>query len=130
MILRGRLDGKQRNRLKGLLDMMYSPRQLGEEIGVDPNRVYMVYIPLGCPLERDGRGRILINGRAFASWYVRTYTKTRLLSDEAFCMTCRRAVKIVEPVCMQVERVSYILSFCPVCGHKISKITACKRGAV
>ena len=32
-ILKGRLDGRQRNRLKGLFDMMYTPRELAEEIG-------------------------------------------------------------------------------------------------
>ncbi len=53
IILQGRLDGRQRNRLKRLLDMMYSPKELSEEIGVNKEQIYRVYVPLGCPHERD-----------------------------------------------------------------------------
>jgi hypothetical protein len=66
VLLRGRLDGKQRNRLKGLFDMLYSPRELAEEIGINKDQVYMVYMPFGCPYERDERNHILINGNEFA----------------------------------------------------------------
>jgi hypothetical protein len=49
-ILKGRLDGKQRNRLKGLFDMLYTPKELAEEICIDIHQVYYVYVPLGCSI--------------------------------------------------------------------------------
>jgi len=42
VMLKGRLDGRQRNKLKGLLNMMYSPSELAEQIGIDKNQIYRV----------------------------------------------------------------------------------------
>ncbi len=72
-IHQGRLNGSQRNKLKGLLNMMYSPRELAEEIGIDKNQIYRVYLPLNCPHERDQQGRILIHGITFRDWYGNLY---------------------------------------------------------
>ena len=47
--LKGRLDGRQRNRLKSLLNMKYRPREIAEEVGFSVHQVYRVYIPLECP---------------------------------------------------------------------------------
>ena len=94
ILLKGRLDGQQRNRLKGLLDMLYSPAELAEEIGMNKEQVYRVYIPLGCPHERDANKRILINGRAFVDWYKDLYKKAQVSEGETFCKTCRKAVEI------------------------------------
>ena len=44
IILKGRLDIIQRNRLKSLFDMMYSPKELAEEIGIHLDQIYMVYV--------------------------------------------------------------------------------------
>jgi len=70
ILLKGRLNGSQRNKAKGLLDMMYTPRELSEEIGVSLQQVYRVYIPLGCPLTKNNRGHYLINGRDFKTWVI------------------------------------------------------------
>jgi hypothetical protein len=126
-ILKGRLNGIQRNRLKGLFDMMYSPRELAEEIGFHIDQVYNVYVPLGCPHERDDRKHIQINGRAFLAWYEKTYPKTKLAHDETFCLTCKKAVKIVSPQGQVHNDTVYVLSVCPVCGRKLTKITERKR---
>jgi hypothetical protein len=69
VLLRGRLDGKQRNHLKRLLDMLYKPRELAQELGINIDQVYLVYIPLGCPHRRDGKRYIEINGKEFREWY-------------------------------------------------------------
>jgi len=63
IILAGRLNGIQRNRLKRLLDMMYKPSELAEEVGFSLQQVYRVYVPGGCPVERDSRNHIWINGK-------------------------------------------------------------------
>ena len=49
ILLRGRLGGKQRLRLEKLLDMLYMPSELAEEVGFNRRQVYRVYIHFGCP---------------------------------------------------------------------------------
>lgn len=129
MILKGRLDGKQRNRLKGLFDMMYSPRLLAEEVGMNIDQIYAVYIPLGCPHERDGKNHIRINGKAFSEWYGRVYAKINLANDETFCLTCKKGVKLVNPKEQMKNDLVYVLSVCPVCGRRLTKIIERKRRA-
>ncbi|MDO9300776.1 MAG: hypothetical protein Q7T89_05305 [Anaerolineales bacterium] len=122
MIFRGRLDGRQRNKLKGLFDMMYTPRELAQEICIHVNQVYSVYIPLGCPLERDQRNHILINGKAFSGWYSSVYVKLRLKEDETFCKSCKQGVKIFQPKEKTKGGLVYVLSVCPHCGRNLTKI--------
>lgn len=126
-ILKGRLDGKQRNRLKSLFDMYYTPKELAEEIGMHVDQVYNVYVPLGCPQERDTSKRLLINGKLFAEWYSKVYVKLRLKQDETFCKTCRKGVKIIQPQKKRKGNLEYLLSVCPTCGRKLTKIIANQR---
>lgn len=125
--MQGRLNGTQRNKLKSLFDMMYSPRELAEEIGFDQDRVYIIYVPLGCPHERDEQNHILINGLAFAEWYIKEYAKVRLAENETFCKTCKKGVKISKPTTQAKGSITYILSICPHCGRNLTKITGYKR---
>jgi len=126
IILKGRLNGKQKYKAKRLLDMMYSPKELADEIGVSTDLIYRGYIPLGCPHERDAKNYISINGSAFLKWYEKTYTKLPIAKDETFCKTCKKAVKIVEPKQAQKKDLVYLLSICPVCGRKLTKIVTSK----
>jgi len=123
IILKGRLDGIQRNRLKSLFDMMYSPKELAEEIGINTDQVYMVYVPLGCPHEREERNNhLLINGKAFAEWYCTVYAKLHIKPNETFCKTCRKPVKIYQPKKHTKGDIVYLLSVCPICNRKLTKI--------
>lgn len=128
IIIKGRLDGRQRNRLKRLLDMPYSPGELAEEIGIDKNQIYMVYVPLGCPHERDLHKRITINGVSFFTWYQKVYKKATLSDGETFCKTCKKAVKIVSGQEITKGELTYILSACPHCGRKLTRIIHSSRG--
>lgn len=127
MILKGRLNGVQRNRLKGLLDMLYMPKELAEEVGINVNQIYMVYVPLGCPVVRDERKHIFINGKVFYSWYLETYPKIYLAENESFCKTCKGAVEIYKPKKKIKNGLTYVLSVCPVCGRGLTKIIDFKR---
>lgn len=122
MILRGRLDGKQRNRLKRLLDMRYKPSELAEELGISLDQVYRVYLPLGCPHERDINRHISLNGKEFQAWYLEAYQKVKLQEDQTFCKTCKKAVQIFRPNYQVKGNLSYVLSTCPVCGRKLTRI--------
>lgn len=130
ILISGRLDGKQRNHLKRLFDMLYTPKELAEEIGLNIDQIYRVYIPNGCPHERNGRNHILINGSLFCDWYIRTYKKQKLNKDQAFCLNCRKGVKITNPINKNKNGLLYIECTCPECGRKLSKIIDFTRGKV
>ena len=127
LIFKGRLNGSQRNKVKGLLDMMYSPRELAEEIGINKNQIYRVYIPLHCPHERDKKGRIQIHGISFRDWYGNKYKKIQLEKNQAWCGSCKKAVEIKSPERFVKGRLVYVLFVCPVCGKKVAKIIDAKR---
>jgi hypothetical protein len=107
---------------------LYSPRELSEELGINKDQFYMVYIPLGCPHERDTRNHILINGLDFSSWYCVSYKKIKLSEDESFCKTCKKGVKINRPKRRQKGLMTYIFSKCPNCGRGLTKIISNSRG--
>ena len=122
MELKGRLDGRQRNRLKGLLHMHYTPRELAEEVGIDKQQVYRVYLPLGCPHERDSRRHIWIDGSAFCEWYQQHYSKVKMLDDEAFCLTCKQPVKMIKPEKLEKNGLIFFECSCPACGRRLARI--------
>lgn len=122
ILLKGRLDGKQRNRLVRLLDMLYKPSELAEEIGFSVRQVYRVYLPAGCPCEKDEKHNIWINGKAFREWIQEVYQKQEVSVNEAFCLSCKSPVKMVEPERKQEGRLFYYLCKCPNCGRKLARI--------
>lgn len=128
IILKGRLNGIQRNRLKSLFDMMYSPKELSNEIGIHIDQIYTVYVPLGCPQTRDAKNHLLINGQEFIDWYSKVYLKIRLKPNETFCKTCKKGVPIHKPKEKKKGGLVYVLSSCPNCGRGLTKILSDQRG--
>jgi hypothetical protein len=122
IILKGRLDGSQRNRLARLLDMLYAPSELADEIGFTQRQVYRAYIPLGCPHQRDKRGYLWINGKQFREWFLEKYKKIPLGLNQAFCLTCKKAVPMKNKVRKQEGRLYYYSCSCPVCGRHLVRI--------
>ena len=120
--LKGRLDGRQRNRLKSLLYMMYRPGELADEVGFSIHQIYRVYLPLGCPHSRDKKRHIWINGLRFAEWYKEFYKKRGLQENESFCLTCRIGVEKINPKRHKDNNLIYDISYCPGCGRKLAKI--------
>lgn len=121
IILRGRLNGKQRNRLISLLDMLYTPRELSDEIGFAVRQIYRVYIPLGCPQSRDEQRHLWINGKHFRSWILDTYKKRNLRTNEAFCLTCKKAVPMMDKQRKQKGNLFYYICRCPNCGRTLNR---------
>ena len=120
--LRGRLSGQQKTRLQNLFDMMYRPSEIAEEIGFEKRQIYRVYIPLGLPVERDSRNHVWINGLIFKDWIIKYYKKMRLKENEAFCLTCKKAVDVTDPIQNEIHSLSFIICICPICGRKLSRI--------
>jgi hypothetical protein len=122
ILLKGRLNGSQKNRLARLLDMMYTPSELAKEIGFTVRQVYRVYIPAGCPNIKDQNKHIWINGQSFREWVKKVYQKPEIGQNEAFCMSCKKAVKMIEPERNQEGRLFYYVCKCPDCGRILSRI--------
>lgn len=122
IILRGRLNGNQKNRLTKLLDMPYSPIELAQEIGFTQRQVYRVYVPLGCPHTRDNERHIWINGKEFREWIKIIYLKRKLKINEAFCLTCKKAVPMHNKVRKNINNLFYYQCECPNCGRVLNRI--------
>jgi hypothetical protein len=127
LILRGRLSGTQRRRLARLLDTEYTPSELAGEIGFSVRQVTRVYMPDGCPHRRDADGNIWINGKEFREWALERHKKIHLSPSQAFCLTCRRPVEILDPVVREKNRLCFIESDCPHCGRRVARILKRKR---
>lgn len=127
-LLKGRLNGAQKNRLRKLFDMRYTPGELASEIGINVRQFYKVYIPAGCPHERNERGYLWINGKEFREWIAKTYQKKIIGKNQAYCRTCDKAVDIVKPQKKVIKDTTYYLCDCPNCGRVISRIIENRRG--
>lgn len=130
ILLKGRLNGAQRTRLRRLLDMHYKPSELANVIGFSRRQIYRVYLRLGLLYERDQTGHLWINGKYFAKWYSQTFQKTSLGKNEAFCLTCKKAARFIKSTTKRKGELSYLICRCPNCGRKLAKIIKNSRGSV
>jgi len=114
-------------KLGRLLDMLYRPSEIAEEIGVTQDTVYRSYLPAGLPHIRDAEGHVWVHGPAFISWARETIThkkKTRhgLPEGQAWCMKCNQPVELINPKIKTVNRYLELLqAACPHCGKKINR---------
>ncbi|MCE7861292.1 MAG: hypothetical protein DYG86_16100 [Chloroflexi bacterium CFX2] len=121
-------------KLGRLLDMMYKPSEIAEEIGVTQDTVYRSYLPAGLPHERDDHGGVWIHGPAFVAWAKETITKRKekrfgLPDDHAWCMRCNQAVPLKHPTIKPINRYLEVLQDrCPRCDTKINRARARKLG--
>ncbi len=126
-ILRGRLKGNQLRKLIGLLDMLYTPAELAEAVGFTRRQVYRAYLHLGCPHVKDETAHIFINGHEFYGWYQATYRKQKLGEEEVYCVSCKCAVPLINPIAMQKNNYHYWSAICPNCHRKLARAITNKR---
>lgn len=116
-------------KLSRLLDMLYKPSEIAEEIGVAKDTIHRSYLPAGLPHERDENGNIWIHGPAFVSWARETIAKKRsarkgLGDDQAWCMKCNRPVTMINPKNVYQNRYIRVMqSKCPHCKTKVNRAT-------
>ena len=114
-------------KLGRLLDMLYKPAEIAEEIGVTQDTIYRSYLPAGLPHIRDETGHVWIHGPAFIAWAHQTISKkknkrTGLPDDHAWCMKCNQPVEMIRPRAVYQNRYVQILqSACPVCKCKVNR---------
>jgi len=121
IVRKGRLNGAQRNRLRRLLNMMYTTNELANEVGVSPRLIRRVHVPLGCPHSRNQQNHIMINGVSFRNWYQGMYKKRSPAKDEAFCLKCGDVVKMVDPAPKELNGLSYVVAKCSYCGRNVAR---------
>ncbi len=111
-------------RAPGLLPMQYKARELAEELGIH-SRTLRDWLNQGAPHHRDRRGHLWVNGEEFAKWVEKNRRKPRrikLADDEAFCLSCKRPVKLVDPEIIPIKGLLInIRGKCPDCGCVINR---------
>ena len=123
-----RLKRAQVYKVKFLLDMMYKPSEIAEELGVSVDTIYRSYLPAGAPNQIDGKGRVWIFGPAFAAW-AQEYllkkspkAKAAMTEAEAWCVKCNQVITIVNPRKRDVKkRVARQTGHCPICGKVVNR---------
>lgn len=116
-------------RLTRILDMLYKPRELAEEIGVSLDTIYRSYLPAGLPHTRE-RGDIWIYGPAFVAWAKQTIAKNKrqrapLPEGTAWCVKCNGVVEQIKPRIVYANpHIEILQSKCPTCGGKVNRARA------
>lgn len=117
-------------KLARLLDMLYKPSEIADEIDVTPDTIYRSYLPAGCPHTRDHDQNIWIHGLAFAAWMRalalskknRRIGRLPMAEGMAWCLRCKKAVPMVNPKERRGNRYIKILQAkCPDCGTTINR---------
>jgi hypothetical protein len=108
----------------GLLPMMYTLREISEELGV-PDSTLRGWLEAGAPHQRDHREHLWIQGNLFAAW-VKAQQKPRLHrkleSGEGYCLHCNQIVQLVSPEVRPIKgKLVHYRGKCPQCGHIINR---------
>ncbi len=123
-------------KLGRLLNMLYKPSEIAEEIGVATDTIYRSYLPAGLPYIYDGEGNIWIHGPAFVSWARETISKKKseragLPDGQAWCMKCNQAVQLIDPKIKVINRYLELMQArCPHCGGRVNRARARQNGGV
>lgn len=117
-------------KLGRLLNMMYKPAELAEEIGVSIDTIHRSYLPAGLPHVRDEYNNVWIHGLSFANWARATIAKKKseragLPPDHAWCLKCNCAVQLINPKIKITNRYLELLqAACPHCGKTVNRARA------
>lgn len=116
-------------RLGRLLDMLYTPAEIAEELGVSVDTVKRSYIRSGLPVTKDATGHTWIHGLTFRSWAGKLNaerkkpTREKLRQDQAYCLKCKKVIDDFKPTHIKpVNRYLQLLQgSCPNCGRTVNK---------
>ena len=108
----------------GLLPMLYTPREICEELGIAESTL-RDWLQTGVLHQRDNRNRIWINGESFASWVDgqrKPKKVSKLNKDEAYCMHCNQVSKLISPQIHPIKgNLVLIKGTCTNCGNIINR---------
>lgn len=111
-------------RSPGLLPMLYTLREVCEELGIADSTLRN-WLQAGAPYQRDSRDHLWINGEDFASW-VKAQRKPKaprkLMPDEGYCLHCNQVIHLLSPEVRHIKgKLVHIKGKCPQCGHPINR---------
>jgi hypothetical protein len=117
-------------RLSRLLDMLYKPSEIAEEIGISYDSLVRTYLPAGCPHQRDKGGLLWIHGLEFKAW-AESVSKAKntyhLGEGEAWCVRCNKVVTIEGGRERAVKRnLRIVQGKCSECGGKVNRLKSGK----
>jgi hypothetical protein len=107
--------------------MEYIPADLARELGCTKRKILSA-IEGGCPHRRTKAGYLRIVGDAFAAWYqeICRRRKRPLGPNEAFCLSCQRAVPLPPEDQRQLHPLpngnARVEALCPICGKTVNRI--------
>jgi hypothetical protein len=108
----------------GLLPMLYTVRELSNELTV-PERTLRDWIAAGAPVEKDDRGRMMINGSLFDGWVQKTKKKKaprKLRDNEAYCFHCKAVVPFQITERRKIKgKLVHFKGHCVYCGTAINR---------
>lgn len=111
-------------RAPGLLPMLYTLRELGDELGI-PDSTLRDWLVAGAPHQRDSRDHLWVNGESFAAWVKaqqKPRTHRKLAAGEGYCMHCNQITKLLSPEVRHIKgKLIHIRGKCPQCGHIINR---------
>lgn len=114
-------------KLGRLMDMLYKPSELAEEIGINVDTIYRSYMPAGLPYTTDPKGNYWIHGPAFVAWARETIALKRskrkgLEPGQAWCMKCSAPVEMIGAHIVYQNRYLQIQQGdCPHCKRKVNR---------
>lgn len=111
-------------KVPGLLPMLYTPREISEELDIAESTL-RDWLQIDVPHQRDNRNRIWINGEEFARW-VNNQRKpkvtNKLNEDEAYCLRCNQVSKLLSPQIQPIKgNLVLIKGTCANCGAVINR---------
>jgi hypothetical protein len=111
-------------RSPGLLPMLYSLRELCEELGISDSTL-RDWLQAGAPHQRDGRDHLWVNGESFSAWVKaqqKPRTHRKLEAGEGFCMHCNQITQLISPEVRHIKgKLIHIKGKCPQGGHIINR---------
>jgi hypothetical protein len=116
------LPSTARLRANTLLDMLYSPTDLAEELDINVRAVYETLIPAGLPYNKDAAGHLWLHGPEVAHWVLTLKSKRlEMRGNEVYCLKCRKVVPLVKPRRVTEGQLTILKATCPHCGAKVNK---------
>ena len=102
-----------------MLPMEYRPSEIARELGIHKDTVCRGWIPAGAPHRRDEHGNIWIVGTELVEWMseILDKPKVKLGKDQAYCLSCQRAVTVNGPVTREPSKHAILVrGTCSICG--------------
>lgn len=118
------------NRRRKLLDMLYTPSELAETLGVQKSYVYKTLIPSGLvEVVKDETGHVFVSGKSMSNYLRGVQTERRekrenitpLEENEFYCMRCRARKTVSDYVLATDPGGLAKIARCPECGARMRK---------